>query len=76
MEETREVTGGLADERVVADRVAKLERLRERGVAPFAYAYQPTHASADALALYAPWEAAKGDSAAEGPEELLRELGV
>src|SRR4051794_30027764 len=75
MEEIREGTGGLADERVVADRVAKLERLRERGVEPYAYRYEPSHAAADALALYAPWEAAKGESAAEGPEDVVRVAG-
>ena len=68
MEETQ---GGLADERVVADRVAKLERLRERGVEPYAYAYAPSHAAAEAHALYAAWEAGKGESAADGPEEVV-----
>lgn len=75
MEETREETGGLGDERVVADRVAKLERLRERGVEPFAYACEPTHATADALALFAAWEAGKGESEADGPEEVIRVAG-
>ncbi|HEV7837617.1 MAG TPA: lysine--tRNA ligase, partial [Gemmatimonadaceae bacterium] len=75
MEETREGTGGLGDERVVADRVAKLERLRERGVEPYAYRFEPTHAATDALALYAPWETAKGDSEAEGPDDVIRVAG-
>jgi len=65
----------LADERVVADRVAKLERLRERGVEPFAYRYEPTHPAAEALALFGAWDAAKGDAAAEGPEEVVRVAG-
>jgi lysyl-tRNA synthetase, class II len=38
-----------SDERVVADRIAKLDRLRELGVEPFAYRYEPTHATAQAL---------------------------
>jgi len=75
MDETREGTGGLGDERVVADRVAKLERLRERGVAPFAYGFDPSHSATDALALYAPWEAAKGDAEGEGPEDVVRVAG-
>ncbi|MFL5385796.1 MAG: lysine--tRNA ligase [Longimicrobiaceae bacterium] len=75
MDETREETGGLGDERVVADRVAKLERLRERGVEPYAYRYEATHAATDALGFYATWEAAKGDSTAEGPEEVFRVAG-
>jgi lysyl-tRNA synthetase class 2 len=75
MEENQEVGGGLADERVVADRVAKLERLRERGVEPYAYRYEPSHAAAEALARYAGWDAARGDSAAEGPEEAIRVAG-
>jgi lysyl-tRNA synthetase class 2 len=65
----------LADERVVADRVAKLERLRERGVEPFAYRYEPTHPAADALALFGAWSEAKGDSAAEGPDKVVRVAG-
>jgi len=75
MEETREEIGGLGDERVVADRVAKLERLRERGVEPYAYRYEATHAAQDAHGFYATWEAAKGDSTAEGPEEVFRVAG-
>jgi len=75
MDETREGTGGLGDERVVADRVAKLERLRERGVEPYAYRYQPSHAAGEALALYAPWEAAKGESTADGPDDVVRVAG-
>jgi lysyl-tRNA synthetase, class II len=47
----------LAEERVVADRIAKLARLRERGVEPFAYAYDPTHHAAAALERFAAHEA-------------------
>ncbi|HKP76261.1 MAG TPA: lysine--tRNA ligase [Longimicrobiaceae bacterium] len=75
MEENRETAGGLADERVVADRVAKLERLRERGIEPYAYCYEPSASAADALALYARWEAEKGDSQAEAPEDEVRVAG-
>ncbi|HST62514.1 MAG TPA: amino acid--tRNA ligase-related protein, partial [Longimicrobium sp.] len=46
------------DERVVADRVAKLARLRERGVEPFAYSFNPTHAAAEALDAFAAHESA------------------
>jgi lysyl-tRNA synthetase class 2 len=51
-----------ADERVVADRVAKLARLRERGVEPYAYSYDPTHAAARALDVFGEHEAAHGDA--------------
>ncbi|HYR07531.1 MAG TPA: lysine--tRNA ligase [Longimicrobium sp.] len=53
----------LSDERVVADRVAKLARLRERGVEPYAYSYDPTHHSAAALALFEEHEAVHGAGA-------------
>jgi lysyl-tRNA synthetase class 2 len=36
----------------IRDRYAKLERLRELGVEPYAYAYDPTHDLAAALALH------------------------
>jgi lysyl-tRNA synthetase, class II len=35
--------------RVVRDRLAKLERLREQGVEPFAYRFETTHSTAEAL---------------------------
>ncbi|HEX2206328.1 MAG TPA: lysine--tRNA ligase [Longimicrobium sp.] len=57
----------LGEERVVADRVAKLARLRERGVEPYAYSYDPTHHAAAALAL---WEE---HAAVHGAEEELAE---
>jgi lysyl-tRNA synthetase, class II len=37
--------------RVERDRIGKLEALREQGVEPFAYAFDPTHAAAEALEL-------------------------
>jgi lysyl-tRNA synthetase, class II len=49
-----------ADDRIVADRVAKLARLRERGVEPYAYSYDPTHSSGDALARFEAHEAEHG----------------
>ncbi len=39
-------------ERVVRDRLQKLEALRARGVEPYAYRFDPTHTAAEALALY------------------------
>jgi lysyl-tRNA synthetase class 2 len=56
----------LSDERVVADRIAKLERLRERGVEPYAYAFDPTQTAAAALERFAAHEA-------EHPEGELAE---
>ncbi|HEX6745947.1 MAG TPA: lysine--tRNA ligase [Longimicrobium sp.] len=71
--ETIEAAGG--DDRVMADRLAKLERLRERGIEPYAYRYESTHAAADAVALFKRWEEAKGDAAGDGPEEVVRLAG-
>ena len=62
----------LSDERVVADRVAKLARLRERGVEPYAYSYQPTHGAAEAVALFHAHEQAHG---AEEMGERVRVAG-
>src|SRR4051812_43352473 len=77
MDEIREGTaeGQGGDDRVMADRLAKLDRLRERGIEPFAYRYEPTHASAAALALFQQWDEAKGDAAGDGPEETIRLAG-
>lgn len=58
----------LADERVVADRVAKLARLRERGVEPYAYSFDPTHAATEALDAFAAHEERHG--AEEMPERV------
>lgn len=52
--------GAPPEERVVADRVAKLARLRERGVEPYAYGFDPTHASAEALDAFAAHEERHG----------------
>ncbi len=49
--------GAISDERVVADRVAKMAKLRERGVDPYAYSFDPTHAAEAALAAFAAHEA-------------------
>ncbi len=61
-----------SEERVVADRIAKLARLRERGVEPFAYAFDPTHSAADALARFGAHEASQPGSE---PEEVVRLAG-
>jgi lysyl-tRNA synthetase class 2 len=63
----------LADERVVADRVAKLARLREAGVEPYAYSYDPTHHAAAALALFEEHERVHGAEAELG--ESVRVAG-
>ncbi|HEY7767387.1 lysine--tRNA ligase [Longimicrobium sp.] len=62
----------LSDERVVADRVAKLARLRERGVEPYAYSYETTHGAAEAVALFQAHEQAHG---AEEMGERVRVAG-
>src|SRR5690606_29202952 len=46
--------------RVVKDRIAKLSVLKERGIEPYAYSFDPTHSAADALAL-APEGAEEGE---------------
>ncbi|HEX6038699.1 lysine--tRNA ligase [Longimicrobium sp.] len=62
----------LADERVVADRVAKLARLRDRGVEPYAYSFAPTHSAAEALDAFAAHEERAG---AEEMAERVRIAG-
>ncbi len=37
--------------RVERDRIAKIESLREQGIAPYAYAFDPTHSAVDAARL-------------------------
>ncbi len=63
------------EDRVVADRLAKLPRLRERGIEPFAYSFDPTHTAAAARALFERWEAEGGAEGADGPEERVRVAG-
>jgi lysyl-tRNA synthetase class 2 len=77
MDEIREgaAEGQGGDDRVMADRLAKLDRLRERGIEPFAYRYEPTHASTAALALFQQWDEGKGEAAGDGPEETIRLAG-
>jgi lysyl-tRNA synthetase class 2 len=60
----------LADDRVVADRVAKLARLRERGVEPYAYSFDPTHAAAEALDAFAAHEEQHGAQEMAEPVRL------
>ncbi|HET6762198.1 MAG TPA: amino acid--tRNA ligase-related protein, partial [Longimicrobiaceae bacterium] len=50
-------------ERVVQDRLDKVEALRARGVEPYAYSFDPTHSAADALAAFA--EGGEGEGAPE-----------
>jgi lysyl-tRNA synthetase class 2 len=60
-------------ERIVAERMEKLHALREQGVEPFAYGYDPTHSAADARAVFEAWEGQgiEGD----GPAEPVRVAG-
>jgi lysyl-tRNA synthetase class 2 len=55
-------------ERVVQDRLEKVDALRARGVEPYAYSFDPTHSAADALAAFA--EQGEGEDAAEIPVRL------
>ena len=62
-------------DRVVRDRIAKLEELRARGVEPYAYAYDPTHSAAAALASL-PDGAEEGDEVSvAGRLVAKREMG-
>ena len=43
---------GSEGDRLVQDRLRKIERLRDRGIEPFAYAFERTHTAVDTLALW------------------------
>jgi lysyl-tRNA synthetase class 2 len=62
-------------ERVVEDRLEKVRELRERGVEPFGYAYDPSHSAQGALALFERWEASDRQEGEEGPAETVRLAG-
>jgi lysyl-tRNA synthetase class 2 len=62
-------------ERVVEDRLEKLQALRERGVEPFGYRYEPTHTTAEARTLHERWEAGGRTEGEEGPVETVRLAG-
>ncbi|HEV2132533.1 MAG TPA: lysine--tRNA ligase [Longimicrobiaceae bacterium] len=62
-------------ERVVRARLAKLDELRARGTAPYAYRFDPTHTTAEALALYT-GEAEEGPSVRLGGRIVaVRDMG-
>ncbi len=69
------MTGTDERERVVEDRLEKLQALRERGVEPFGYRYDPTHTAAGAKALHERWEAGERAEGEEGPAEAVRLAG-
>jgi lysyl-tRNA synthetase class 2 len=75
MEERGEAAVERSEDRVTADRLAKLERLRERGVEPYAYAFDASHTAAGALQLFAGWEAIPGETEAEGPPDRVTLAG-
>ena len=62
-------------DRLVADRLEKVEALRERGVEPFGYAYDPTHSAEEALARFRRWEEGEREEGADGPAERVRVAG-
>ncbi|HEX8432348.1 MAG TPA: lysine--tRNA ligase [Longimicrobium sp.] len=62
-------------ERVVEDRIEKLHALRERGVEPFAYSYDPTHTATAARALFDAWEAGEHGEGEDGPAERVKLAG-
>lgn len=63
-----------AGERIVADRMEKLHALREQGVEPFAYGYDPTHGATAARELFEAWEG-DGSGEGDGPAESVRLAG-
>ncbi|HEX8391091.1 MAG TPA: lysine--tRNA ligase [Longimicrobium sp.] len=73
-DEAPQAAEALTDERVVADRVAKLARLREAGVEPYAYSYAPTHSAAEALAAFAAHEEAHGGDEMGEPVRIAGRL--
>jgi lysyl-tRNA synthetase class 2 len=60
---------------VVRDRVAKLEGLRARGVEPYAYGFDRTHSSAEALALLAEGVEEAGPVRVAGRLVAIRDMG-
>ncbi len=65
----------LERERVVEDRLEKVRTLREQGVEPFGYAYDPTHTAVEARTLFEQWEASERPEGADGPAERVRLAG-
>jgi lysyl-tRNA synthetase class 2 len=61
--------------RVVRDRIAKLEALRERGVEPYAYEFDRTHSSSEALALLPEGVEEAGPVRVAGRLVALRDMG-
>src|SRR3990172_4325012 len=59
------------EEELYQERVAKLKRLRDRGVDPYPPRYKPSHTSAQALEAFATWESAGAD----GPAPTVRVAG-
>jgi lysyl-tRNA synthetase class 2 len=62
-------------ERIVLERMAKLHALREQGVEPFAYAYDPTHGATEARSLFEAWEGGERPEGADGPAGRVRLAG-
>ncbi|HYW08218.1 MAG TPA: lysine--tRNA ligase [Longimicrobium sp.] len=62
-------------ERVIEDRIEKLHALRERGVEPFAYSYDPTHTAVAARALFEAWEVGERGEGEDGPAERVKLAG-
>jgi lysyl-tRNA synthetase class 2 len=61
--------------RLMRDRIEKLEALRDRGIEPYAYRYEPTHSTVAAAALFERWETDPQEPSAEGPAEVVRVAG-
>ena len=67
------------EEELFQERVAKLERLRQRGIDPYPARYQRSHTSADALGEFATWEEKQAGDAPRvtvaGRVTALRNMG-
>jgi lysyl-tRNA synthetase class 2 len=64
-------------ERVVEDRLNKIEELRRRGVEPFAYSFEQTHSLAEAISLFlgSTEEEEEDEGEADEVEEPVRVAG-
>ncbi|HEX2095389.1 MAG TPA: lysine--tRNA ligase [Longimicrobiaceae bacterium] len=70
-----EMEEAIERDRVVEDRLEKLRTLRERGVEPFAYGFNPTHTTTAARERFERWEASERADGEEGPAERMRLAG-
>jgi lysyl-tRNA synthetase class 2 len=68
-----------SEEEIVQQRIAKVHRLRTRGIEPYPQRYKRSHSNAEAIAAFEAWEAApEGDAPSvtvAGRVTALRRMG-